>query len=652
MATYLQTACIYCKSKKKLVQCQCDGKSPCSVCISNKKSCLYSAGIDRRRRKYHTDYVAYLETKTEALEKFIRGFVSDDEALRRNAEDVFSSISFEDMGKSAPVSNTAELNSKQEIDDFNELLYHAQNLTLDSDEVQSDSEETGEIPLGMNGLDLYFTDSDFREHLTCCFEENLCSVAYVIRLTLGELRQWKFSADRPSQQLLMCAVFALGALYSDHPMASTARNVFIAEAEDLAIGTSRYCLDKYLLQGLFLLSCYELGMGNDSISYLFDSMASSLTQHMGYHISYDENSSAAKFAPTSTPFKSALLWSVCSQDRIITTTLSVPSCIHFKRIISPFYNISSLPDDPDYALEVSFSFSSRLWYILDRFMDQICAVQGDVGDTQARSTLLATGTKALLNLKNSLPANLRNPLSTTDPNCQVFHINYYVCVILMQRLFLRELPAEASNACISAAVSASELIRNLSFELDKSPYFFSYLVSCVAMIHLVLLIEKQHRGPTLSSSSSDHYTDLVTCVNALGEIGKTWKRAQKDLKSLLSFAESNDFYCEELSNLCHPTSKTHEKFTEIPTGTDAAFEQAFHAYPNIPLYQPYVHNDYTQPNNLASYSQNPGEFAPQFTSAPVYNSDQHSMYPPFNAVPQFNSPNIHFPDGRAGPNNE
>ncbi|GME69966.1 unnamed protein product [[Candida] boidinii] len=626
MSSYIRRTCIYCRQKRK----KCDGKSPCSVCVSLSQNCIYQPEIDRRRRKYNTDYVEYLESKSQKLEKFILDFVKDDKDLEFNAKDIIKSLTLRipnnnNDGDFSSTSTSTNSNSNNNINDsndesqfsnlsssinhrsdtltelgddiaFNELLTMAKNMSLENNDQKNDSYQQkkfnyqnstfndgihasqnyqrrrndllrskyldsnsspDDFPLKTDGISISFVDESFRQELIHNFINHCCEVSYIVSLTLPTINSWEFPSTDPSHQLLMCTVYGMGCIFSSNQYAKEVTKILISEAENMVLSTCRFESNQYLVQSLFLLSCYEMGNGNDSVSYLFISMAAALTQHMGYHISYDENSSAARFAPKTTHFKSALLWSICTQDRIVTTSLGVPSCIHFKRIISPFYTPESSMNSEDkesYLLEISFSYISRLWYILDRFLDQICSIQGDIGDTQERSKLVLTAKNTLIDLKALLPPQLKNVEKIGNYHILMFHLNYEVCFILLYRLLLNELPLEGSNNCISSALNATKLIERLVYSINDfiPSYEFGFLVNTVAIVLLVYLVErntkskKDNKMSTSSIKRDIYYNSFITCLKALYLDTRYWSRSLNNIKLLSDFAIMNGFHCDEL----------------------------------------------------------------------------------------------------------
>ncbi|GMG56386.1 unnamed protein product [Ambrosiozyma monospora] len=373
MFSCIASTCTSCKSMKRI---DCDGKMPsCSNCSSANKTCIYPIESDRRRRKYNGEYIFYLEDKIKILEEFINKWDPEllkalnedmDDAFKSGSESATRRSSGSDFGFGFGSARQQQLdmNTPYSSHSFNSLLNKISKLQLDTDE-----EKPRPLPnmtdfspyLGVSGGRIYSIDVTFKHHLLNLFLTNITDITYVLRWLLPIVAEWDFTNDpSPSHQLLMCSLFGSACAFLQHPLASQMRELFILQANSLTIPACKSDLDEYLIAGLLCLSCYETGVGNDSMALCYNSIACALSQHMGIHISYDQNSKASNFAPECTPLQSAIIWTVCTNDRIVTTTLGVSACIHYKRIVTPFYEVITDPRDTEWhIMESSFSYCAR-----------------------------------------------------------------------------------------------------------------------------------------------------------------------------------------------------------------------------------------------------------------------------------------------------
>ncbi len=437
---------------------------------------------------------------------------------------------------------------------FGQLVAKFEEMDIDDGHEENSDNESTASPQATNttyneyGLGDPTYTSDYLEssdELLTLFENNYPDTLYCLTFALPLLRKHKsVSILEPSCKSLLLAVCGYGCLFSKDQDLRNMGQSFVREASDLVMATSNHTLDIYIVQTLLILSCYEFGAGSDSMSYLFISMACSLTQHMGLHISYDSsNQSAAKFAPQLDSYQSAVLWSVCTQDRIVTNYLGVPACIHFKRIISPFYKLQHSPDEGDtYLTEMCFSATSRLWYILDRFTDQIFSVQSDLGDTQERTKLLHTAEESLKRLKETFPPELLLSDDDIDSSNFNFHticfqMNYEACIIILEKSFIGHSKTAATSRCITAAVrltKMSNLLLSYCY-ISKIPGYFGFLMYMAGIVHLIRCLQNKQACPT-------HLPLLQYCIDVLNAHGAIWKRSLSRAERLVTLAEDHGIF--------------------------------------------------------------------------------------------------------------
>lgn len=582
--SYVQLVCSFCKYKK----IKCDGQSPCSSCKRSNKTCVYFADNDRRRRKYHTDYINYLEGKTDVLTKFINEFVKDSPELSNAFHEKLSQVIQKSSKKQEQDKEQEAFTNDNLNDHLLDMMQEATNLKLDEDdnvrsanshlflnhsneyddfnyhnsrspysELTSSTFDRGLDedldPLTMNGLNIVFKDEAFREHLTDCFEQKFAIFYHSYTLILPQVRTWKFSSPLASRQLLMCSIFAVGAVYSDHPFALRSRKLFIAELEYIAINACRSPLDTELVMGLSLLSMYELGMGNDSISYLFNSMACSLTQHMGLHIAYDQlDSKSLNYAPKNSPVRSSILWGICLQDRIITSICNVQSCIHFKRIIAPVYLTVLGPEDKDYLAELSFASETRLWYIFDRFMDQICSENGDIGDTNQRTKLLETLLDSLAEFRNSLPSPLMLSNKNNNKFVMMLHYTYYTLICHYHKLFVK-VRNSSTQQLVQNAVALANILQEYSRvnSVESLPYHATYLIYSNSLIYLTMISMNKNtafQNPKEEENYLQFKAHFKTSISLLMASLKIWKRPRKALEILQTMCLQSGIGLNEFFN--------------------------------------------------------------------------------------------------------
>lgn len=588
---------------------QCNGKNPCSNCIKFKQNCSYTTNSDRRRRKYHTDYVDFLEVKVSAIEKFIKEFIKDDPELHQVMNEKLKNLSkFEDEIPKGSDPSTRTTTPVDDLDPAHEeliddLLTATEQLRIDQDEqddqgqksqyttelqdlINKDNEDDNGItstssPISLIGLNLVFRDLSYSCYLIDLFEQNFAihSMALIHLIPLIKEKNFNY-INQPTLRLFMTCVYGIGSIFATHPNKKNHEEYFTAMARDSLMSITCKCkVDIYIILSLYLLSNYELGQGNLHQSYLMNAMACSLAQQMGLHIAYDDDFHAT-FAPRSSPLKCSILWSICLHDRLITSLIQVPCVIHFKRIISPFYKISTNSGNKLHISDLSFAYLSRLWYIYDRYTDQIFSTNFDVGDTNNREKVLIMALKTLKELLTSLPIQLRlkslNLETKGSFNQQnlfilIFNFNYYVAVLQLNKIFVKENPNLTRTATVEAAIKAANVLSILNkdeFPVDKLPYNFGYLVHSVSLVLLFILTAGHHSRNLSRLKSEKNILELYQdCIEILTKFATNWPSAELHLNHLQKLAEKYNLN----KNFQSPTSSRSS--SPLTNSIQSALEQ-------------------------------------------------------------------------------
>lgn len=492
---------------------------------------------------------------------FISQFVDDDPVLRETigerlqeydpVEPVDTGVSHEllqgAVGDDVLLDQLLDSTRSLKIDDqrvYNRYTTELQENVLNyRQQFECDFLDENSVPIALVGFTLVMRDPQYQNTLLDLFEQKVAVHSILLHdiLPLVRLAPYDQIID-PGVKLLLNVILGISSNYSSHPHSQLHCSYFVSLARDSLIQVVCQCpTNAYIVVAIHLLSCYEMGNGEFLQSYLLNSMSCSLTQHMGLHISYDDQEDIeGLYAPRQTPFNAACLWSICSQDRLISNAINVPAVIHFKRIIAPFYKISTAPQDPFHFQELVFSCCCRLWYIYDRFADQILSTNFDVGETNNRLTVMNTATKTFEEFKATIPVQLRlespTELDMSKPNdllLLLFHFNYYMVNIQLSKIFIRESTSEMRGSLIQLAAKCGELIHVLveqKYRLDSDllPYYLPHLLSVVSLVFLFIIT-------TIPSTSSNnwqfqgYYTDSKELLRILSI---NWKLAMSALENL------------------------------------------------------------------------------------------------------------------------
>lgn len=532
-------ACTFCRKRKR----KCDGQTPCSICRRYNKtgSCEYPTDKDKRKWKYDSTYVDYLELKADILQHFADELIrSNPQKARSINSDLISNLNAVPKAQTANTSAETLLSSLADANAIDELVSTTWRVRQDHrghtefygpisgrQQVIEDSEEEIENISPNRNIDFVQSSKDFRLSLIQIFKKNFGQFFYTSWLELNDIETWEYPSKDISKQFLLSAIFTYSALFTNHKDLSFS---FLQEAEVLCMKASRNVND-HVLQGLLILSCFELGMALDSNSWVLNAMASAFTQYMKLHL--EESSSGVDKSVSSlvslSPKKSAMFWSIILQDRIITSVLGRGCRIQYFRIKTPFYTpITRDKSSDSYITELSFAYHSKLWYIHDRSIGQIYSYKADYLHNSHRSILMNQAIEALEELHKSLPTDLLLTPETMDIRILIVHLSYSVAYLLLHRAYLRQIPLKVIQITMEQCTLAANIIQRLSsnFQYKNAPYFVSYLILTCATFDLFLLSNKDESIRPASLARIQIYVD------ALLEFGKIWRRGNKDIQVL------------------------------------------------------------------------------------------------------------------------
>lgn len=545
-------ACTFCRKRKR----KCDGQTPCSICRRYNKTgaCEYPTDKDKRKWKYDSTYVDYLELKADILQQFANELIRSDHSKAKTINrDLISSIMSHNTMPKAQSSNTSAETLLKGLADENaidELVSTTWRVRQDHkghtefygpisgrQQVIEDSEEELENISPNKNIDFVQSSKEFRHSLLGIFKTNFAQFFYISLLDNEDLKNWDYPSSDISKQFLLCAIFTYSSLFTNHRDLSFS---FLQEAEVLCMKACRN-VNEYVLQGLLILSCFELGMGLDSNSWAFNAMTSAFTQYMKLHLeevptpgnNNDNNNSLISLSPR----KTSMFWSIILQDRIITSVLGRGCRIQYFRIKTPFYSpLLTDKSNEHYLTELSFAYHSKLWYIHDRSIGQIYSFKADYLHNSHRSILMNQGMEALDEWKASLPLDLKLTPETIDTRILIVHLSFSVVYLLLHRAYLKQIPLKVIQVTIEQCTIASNIIQrisnnNLIFKDSPRPYFVSYLILTCATFDLFLLSNKDE---SLKPSALNR---IQIYIDSLLDFGKIWRRGNKDIQVLGALAK-------------------------------------------------------------------------------------------------------------------
>lgn len=557
------SACTFCKKRKR----KCDGNTPCSICIRYNKSgsCEYIANQDKRKFKYDTTYVDYLEMKVDLLQQLADELVRNDifKAKSINLDlaqsndvhfkkhDDKSEILIEDLANKDAVDELISTNwrVRQDFKGHTEFYGPVSGRQQVIEEIESDdnddyNDNDNEF-LEIKELNkLVSSDLNLKLDLINKFELNFADFFYISKLDINDIKNWSFPNSNISKQLLLCSIFTYGSIFYSNESLSAH---FLKESESIILKASKD-INEYYIQALLILSCYQLGMGFDSNSWTFDAMASSMTQYLKLDRLNDyENSSSSN----------SLFWSIVLQDRIVTSVLGRGCRIQFFRITSPYFKPILNLTDENYLNELIFANHSKLWFIYDKYLSQIYSFKAHHLHKSHKLMLMNKGIESLRKFQDLLPIELKLSLNSinNDQSCEllIFNLSYSVVILLLHRAYLKQIPLKVIQIIVQHCEIASNIISRLTNSPNpKIPYFISYLILTCATFDLFILTNKENSIKVGSVDRIQNYID------ALLKFGRVWKRCYKDIKVLDELATSWKLNIPNLREAAISISHNHD----------------------------------------------------------------------------------------------
>ncbi len=560
------TACLFCKKRKR----KCDGNQPCSMCKKHGvgSQCTYDFTIDRRKKKYDSAEIDFLELKMDALEQHMLSLMksrpeladfdlqeylpgppkltenNDVSQLKRTKGLKVNTDALEDIVSTAwRVTNEGDgavfygpLSGKQSIQKTIPPAFTFSDVMADTS-----CEPTSNFNLSFMSLEL-------RKRLFAIFRLNFASYFYTSMLSLNEAESWPYPSPDLDKHCLLCSIFAYS--FSYIPGKKDVSASFLDLAESDILKSCRDHIGRNTLQALLIISCIKFGTGDEHSSWMYNAMCSAEAQYMGLHL---RTGRSAGFQPLSlmadnlvsvSPTRISLFWSIVMQDRILTTALGRGCRIQYFRITMPFYvpllnrqectpNGTIEPKLYDrYISELTFSLHSRLWYIHDRITQQIYSFKADYLHESHKRMLLKQGLDSLRALFNSFPSEVQIGANTTDRRILILHFSFHLIIMLLHRSYLVQNPTKILEIMVNHSNCASKIIQQYRTHIgfENSPYFVPYLIFQCAHFELFLLA---YKDKTLHQSARVRFNEFIKALNGCALV---WDTAIKDICILFALS--------------------------------------------------------------------------------------------------------------------
>ncbi|KAJ4214579.1 hypothetical protein NW759_010134 [Fusarium solani] len=557
-------ACEVCRKRKR----KCDGAMPkCSWCLVKDTDCNYV--VDKpKKRKLDPDYIATLEAQAEALKAEVRrlGNLVTDSTIPKHICDILEETHDTENAPSQLDTKIQQISEEIDYTGDSPAIHDISDLTW-----RLRIDESGETTfIGPSGNFCFpvshpprgevkrKTDADddhIQEPVTLRLDPNTSRVArhlvslftafvnpvhqFVDQTRLGSLE------DNPhfnTVDILTCTILAAGALFSDDSESKSLGDKMAQNAESTILQIYRERPSVETVQALSILCWRELGLDNENMAWMYNSMAASLALQLGLTVSSLENldksgtrETAGVRAPSSQPLRIRVLWSTLLLDRIATSMMGRNCIIPWKRVQA--LTFATATPDPSQD-EIVFDHHCRLWFIHDQYMDRIYAFGFNKLDEPERFNLLLEAREQLLLFYRQLDPRIQLQKGTSSPQVIFLHMSYNMSQLLIHRPYVKE-PVDSAAHRLSLrtmSIAAGAMVRLLRrYEkldsYEKVPPFVFHNVLSAAVTLLLMATAKQ------SSLRNQSISRFRVCVSALEAIGRRWLKARQGILVLRQLAQ-------------------------------------------------------------------------------------------------------------------
>lgn len=284
---------------------------------------------------------------------------------------------------------------------------------------------------------------------------------------------------------------------------------------------------------LITLASLYLGDNNECKGWSYNSLLSAQVIHLGLHV----NSKMTKYIPISSSKDNAIakivqertimFWTCFGYDRLSTTIFGRSCVINNRRVLTDFF-ICHDPSDENMLL---FQYDSKLWYVFEKYMDEIYSFHYEEYDSSKKLILLVSALRkysgCYTELLHTLPLTAGS-LNTSSLPLLLFHLKYHVCLLFFYRPYIqvKEYSSSILGKCLYAVNKSVMLVRAIerSIKYYEYPFYYGYLLSSV-LIFMELLFTLKHFK---TSRLQDAFTDILVSL----------KRASRLWPSLHIYFES------------------------------------------------------------------------------------------------------------------
>lgn len=376
-----------------------------------------------------------------------------------------------------------------------------------------------------------------------------------------------FLAFNHSQRLTL-GRYTIGTAYTDrsHPAVKDATDEFFAFRSKAYLDIEIDSPTIATAQALLILSSHEAAHARESRGWIYSGMAVQIMTDLGLHLNLEKDHSQLDARDVNTFDDSSILrrnlfWSTNTVDTLWSAHCGRPSLMkHLKYSVqgplpsrtymweyyTDEYSTLKFPPNFDFAAAAHVHvYLASLMKILARVSEVLYSgvpdVSNDIGLFVAQADADFQEWLALL------PQNLRLNLSVARafylPAVLELHLSYYECIILLYRPLItpEDVTTEprSDSPLSKCIVSAQEICKILvlfrkMYGLRRPHHHMVHVTMTAALIHIFQL----YAGPGPHENKDAAQRDFLTCLQALGEMGQTYKSASRALDVVTSLRQS------------------------------------------------------------------------------------------------------------------
>lgn len=369
--------------------------------------------------------------------------------------------------------------------------------------------------------------------------------------------------------MLIIGRYAIASAFTDrsHPAVPGATDEFFAFRAKTYIEIEIDCPTIATAQALLILSAHEAAHARESRGWIYSGMAVQIMTDLGLHLDLHGEVSQLDTSDQSYDqllnLRRNLFWSTNTIDTLWSAHCGRPSLM--KGIIHNVKTPRPSPADrwvfyiDDYSsrkfpAEFDFAAASLVHIHLASLMTVLARVSqvlySGVPDMFSDiESFVSQSDTDFRSWFHSLPPRLQLDTSGKTafyvPAVMELHLSYHECIILLHRPLISPedtaettliSPTSSLNHCL---VSAREICKILTlfrraYGLRRPHHLMVHVTMTAALIHIFQLCVIP--GP--NGDTKEAQQDLLTCIQALGEMGQTYKSASRALDVVTALRQS------------------------------------------------------------------------------------------------------------------